>query len=47
MTAKELSEKLHEIARTGALAAARHLAPELQPIVDAFNAGEISATAVE
>ena len=29
MTAKELSEKLHEIARAGAMAAARHLAPEL------------------
>lgn len=42
MTQKELSEKLHEIARAGALAAARHLAPELQPIVDDFNAGEIN-----
>ena len=42
MDAKELGEKLHEIARAGALAAARHLAPELQPIVDAFNAGEIN-----
>ena len=39
MTQKELSEKLHAIARAGALAAARHLAPELQPIVDDFNAG--------
>ena len=46
MTAKELSEKLHEIARAGALAAARHLAPELQPIVDAFNAGEINLAEV-
>ena len=34
MTEKELSEKLHEIARAGAIAAARHLAPELQPIID-------------
>ena len=42
MTQKELSEKLQEIARAGALAAARHLAPELQPIVDDFNAGEIN-----
>ena len=39
---KELSEKLHEIARAGALAAVRHLAPELQPIVDDFNAGKIN-----
>lgn len=38
MTAAELEKKLREIARAGALAAARHLAPELQPIVDAFNA---------
>ena len=42
MTQKELSEKLQEIARAGALAAVRHLAPELQPIVDDFNAGEIN-----
>ena len=42
MTAKELAEKLHEIARAGTLAAARHLAPELQPLVDAYNAGEIN-----
>ena len=42
MTEKELSEKLHEIARAGALAAVRHLAPELQPIVDDFNAGKIN-----
>jgi len=42
MTEKELSEKLHEIARAGAIAAARHLAPELQPIVDDFNAGKIN-----
>ncbi|MCR5751920.1 MAG: hypothetical protein K6G91_08150 [Kiritimatiellae bacterium] len=42
MTALEVSEKLHEIARAGALAAARHLAPELQPIIDAFNVGEIN-----
>lgn len=42
MDAKELAAKLHEIARAGALAAVRHLAPELQPIVDGFNAGEIN-----
>lgn len=42
MDAKELAAKLHEIARAGALAAMRHLAPELQPIVDGFNAGEIN-----
>ena len=42
MTKKELSEKLHEIAKAGALAAARHLSPELRPIVDDFNAGEIN-----
>ena len=42
MTEKELSEKLHEIARAGALAAVRHLAPELQPIVDDLNAGKIN-----
>lgn len=42
MTKKELAEKLREIARAGALAAARHLAPELQPIAEAFNAGEIN-----
>ena len=42
MTDKELEEKIREIARAGAMAAARHLAPELQPIVDAFNAGEIN-----
>ena len=46
MTEKELAEKLREIARAGALAAARHLAPELQPIVDAFNAGEINLAEV-
>ena len=39
---EELAGKLHEIARAGAIAAARHLSPELQPIVDAFNAGEIN-----
>ena len=38
MTDKELEEKIREIARAGALAAARHLAPMLRPIVDAFNA---------
>ena len=42
MTTKELSEKLHEIAKAGALAAVRHLSPQLQPIVDDFNAGEIN-----
>jgi hypothetical protein len=42
MTEKELEEKLHEIARAGAVAAARHLAPELQPIIEAYNAGEIN-----
>ena len=46
MTEKELAEKLHEIARAGAVAAARHLAPELQPIVDAYNAGEIGLAEV-
>ena len=46
MTQKELSEKLHEIARAGALAAARHLAPELQPIVDDFNAGKANLAEV-
>ena len=46
MTKKELAEKLREIARAGAIAAARHLAPELQPIVDAFNAGEINLAEV-
>ena len=35
MTDEELKEKLREIARAGALAAARHLSPELRPIVDA------------
>lgn len=42
MTEKELAEKLHEIARAGAIAAVRHLAPELQPIVEAYNAGKIN-----
>ena len=42
MTQEELAEKLHEIARAGALAAVRHLAPELQPIVDDLNAGKIN-----
>ena len=42
MTQEELAEKLHEIARAGALAAVRHLAPELRPIVEAYNAGEIN-----
>ena len=42
MTKKELAEKLREIARAGALAAARHLLPELHPIAEAFNAGEIN-----
>ena len=46
MTEKELSEKLHEIARAGAIAAARHLAPELQPIVDDFNAGKANLAEV-
>lgn len=42
MDERELQEKLHEIARAGALAAVRHLSPELQPIIDAYNAGEIN-----
>lgn len=42
MTEKELAEKLREIARAGALAAARHLMPQLQPIIEAYNAGEIN-----
>ena len=42
MTDEELKEKLHEIARAGALAAVRHLSPELRPIVEAYNAGEIN-----
>lgn len=42
MTQKELSERLHEIARAGALAAARHLAPQLLTIVGDFNAGAIN-----
>ena len=42
MTDKELEENICEIARAGALAAARHLAPVLQPVVDAYNAGEIN-----
>ena len=42
MTEKELEEKLREIARAGALAAVRHLAPELRPVVEAYNAGEIN-----
>ena len=46
MTEKELSEKLHEIARAGAIAAARHLAPELQPIVDDFNSGKANLAEV-
>lgn len=46
MTKKELAEKLREIARAGALAAARHLAPELQPIIEAYNAGEINLAEV-
>lgn len=46
MTEKELSEKLHEIARAGAIAAVRHLAPELQPIVDDFNAGKANLAEV-
>ena len=39
MTAQELAENLREIARAGAVAAVRHLAPALLPVVDAFNAG--------
>jgi hypothetical protein len=46
MTEKELTEKLHEIARAGAIAAVRHLAPELQPIVDDFNAGKANIAEV-
>jgi len=46
MTKKELEEKLHEIARAGALAVARHLAPELRPIVEAYNAGEMNLAEV-
>ena len=46
MTEKELEEKLHEIARAGAVAAARHLMPQLQPIIDAYNAGEINLAEV-
>ena len=42
MDERELQEKLHEIARAGALAAVRHLAPELRPIVEAFDNGEIN-----
>lgn len=42
MTDEELREKLREIARAGALAAARHLSPSLRPIVEAYNAGEIN-----
>ena len=42
MTDEELKEKLREIARAGALAAARHLSPSLRPIVEAYNAGEIN-----
>ena len=42
MTEKELTEKLHEIARAGALAAAKHLAPELRPIAEAYDNGEIN-----
>ena len=42
MTNEELGEKLHEIARAGAVAAARHLMPQLQPIIEAYNAGEIN-----
>ena len=46
MTEDELAEELREIARAGALAAAHHLAPELRPIVEAFNAGEINLAEV-
>ena len=46
MDERELQEKLHEIARAGALAAVRHLAPELRPIVEAYNAGEINLAEV-
>ena len=46
MTEKELTEKLNEIARAGAIAAVRHLAPELQPIVDDFNAGKANIAEV-
>ena len=46
MTKEELSKKIHEVARAGALAALRHLSPALQPIVDAFNAGEINLAEV-
>ena len=46
MDERELQEKLHEIARAGALAAARHLAPELRPIVEAYNNGEINLAEV-
>ena len=46
MDERELQEKLHEIARAGAIAAARHLAPELQPIVDDFNAGKANLAEV-
>ena len=42
MTKEELSKKIHEVARAGALAALRHLSPALQPIVEAYNAGEIN-----
>lgn len=42
MDERELQEKLHEIARAGALAAARHLAPELRPIAEAYDNGEIN-----
>lgn len=42
MTEQELAEKLHEIARDGALAAWRHLAPVMRPIVESYNSGEIN-----
>ena len=46
MTEQELAEKLHEIARAGALSTAKHLAPELRPIAEAYDNGEINLAEV-
>jgi len=41
MDAGELAYELHKLARAGAEAALKHLAPGLRPVAEAYNAGEI------
>jgi polyhydroxyalkanoate synthesis regulator phasin len=41
MTTEEITEHLRKIAKAGVIAALRHLAPRLQPIVDDYNKGKI------